>query len=51
LLWASSTVAILVLWSGQLFDWRMASRIVTAAADVLFVGMMVFLPKHSEGLS
>jgi len=49
--WALSAVAILVFWSAQPFDWRMASRVTTSAADALFVGMIVFLPRHAKGVS
>lgn len=50
-LWAFSSVAILVFWSTHVFEWRTASRIVTSVADSIFVGMIVFLPRHPRGLS
>jgi diguanylate cyclase (GGDEF)-like protein len=51
LIWALSAVAILVFWSAQPFEWRMASRMMTSAADALFVGIIVFLPRNPKGLS
>lgn len=50
-LWALFAATIVVVWSAQPLEWRMAARIATSSADALFVAMIVFLPSHAKGLS
>lgn len=50
-LWASSSLLVVLLWALQPFDWRMASRIVTALTDAAFIALIVAIPTRVRNIS